>query len=599
MAAPLVLASGLSGGAIAALIGIPVLGLGAYLLYRHNQGPNQAELREATEKFTRPGPRGERVFNEDAARAIHRALPGMAYSHPQPDMLDLVEIHPDRTGMPPATGLSAAQWLKEQNRRMSVLAPVYLPMPTGAERFLRLAQPGHEADLAPLGYAVLSYANALHRPAPGQPTVGLPPLQPQRSAPVPTPVSRAYAELPEELHKNLTRILKRPILPREGQALASNFARAGLHATADLVAAKTANAVAQQQLGMPAAPQVLPQGWAAPVAIVQALLNRIGVPGANGKPLAVDGQLGPQTVTAVLAFQKAHGLPTTSAVDGPTLTAMNAVVNPESSSIADTWTRAKNILHSTSGAVTPPEAQVLLRQLRLAPTPKGVQVFQYTSGLPVTGIVDLATQTALEAAVTHIASSGEPVAQHWMRLSLPGPVRQHALRLENYTGGPIPILATPPPVAQHALASLNYAPTFAGVQQFQTAMGLPATGFVDAATMVALQKAAPSVSSGAVSSLAPADNLATVQMWLVRLNLLPYMQVNGILDEPTRRAIRSFQSAKGLPSTGLLDERTASLLAQAATAAATNVGAPLAPYPDVPRQSIPVEPLIGSPSPWW
>lgn len=538
-AAPIV---GLSGAAMA-LIGIPVLGLGAYLIYRAVNGdPDSTELREAEEKFTRRGPRGELVFNEDAARSILRQLPGMVYSHPQPHMLDLIELHADRTGMPPARDLSAAHWVQTQNRRMSILAPVYLPMPTGAQKFLRLAQPGHEADFAPMGYAVLLYAHAIHRPVPGQPTHGLPPRQPQRSAPVPTPVSQAYMELPPALHTSLTQILRRPIRPQEGQELAAGFSRAGLNATAELVATKAANVQQQQQLGMPPIPpnvqqqlgmppvpppvvpppSVVPQGWIAPVAIVQALLNKIGV----GEPLVVDGNLGPKTRAAVQAFQSAHGLPATGDVDSATLVTLNSVVEPASTSpVSDTWAQARRTL-SWPG----------------------------------------------------FALSSNPFAAH------------------TSSGASIPALATPSPGAQALLVQLHYSPTFAGVQAFQTAVGLPASGIVNTATIAALvQVSAQSVSSGAVSSLSP---IQTAQMWLVRLNLLPRnVRPNGILDENTRRAIRSFQSARGLPATGLLDARTTTLLAKAATTP-TTTGAPLAPYPDVPRQNISTS-FLGSPTPWW
>lgn len=54
----------------------------------------------------------------------------------------------------------------------------------------------------------------------------------------------------------------------------------------------------------------------------QSDLNHLGYKGANGKPLAVDGVVGPQTKSAIEAFQKDHGLAVDGVVGPKTLKAL-------------------------------------------------------------------------------------------------------------------------------------------------------------------------------------------------------------------------------------------------------------------------------------
>src|SRR5208337_4196374 len=130
------------------------------------------------------------------------------------------------------------------------------------------------------------------------------------------------------------------------------------------------------------------------------------------------------------------------------------------------------------------------------------------------------------------------------------------------SGANIAALATPSQPVQRALILLSISPTYAGLKQFQQSYGLPATGLLDAGTWTALQQAVLQT-TGQSASGSDSDAL-TVQQYLVRLNLLPFFAMTGKFDELTRRAIRSFQSAKKLPANGVLDPRTAALLIQAA-----------------------------------
>lgn len=52
---------------------------------------------------------------------------------------------------------------------------------------------------------------------------------------------------------------------------------------------------------------------------LQAALNKLGLKGANGKPLALDGKLGPQTTAAIKAWQRKNGMKPTGTVTAAAL----------------------------------------------------------------------------------------------------------------------------------------------------------------------------------------------------------------------------------------------------------------------------------------
>lgn len=61
------------------------------------------------------------------------------------------------------------------------------------------------------------------------------------------------------------------------------------------------------------------KGGDARVKKLQAALNKLGIKDANGKPLAVDGKLGPKTTAAIKAWQKRNGMKPTGAVSSADL----------------------------------------------------------------------------------------------------------------------------------------------------------------------------------------------------------------------------------------------------------------------------------------
>ena len=604
---------------LAPVLGGGALAAAAYALYKHfSSTPSESTVKEAMAAYTTAGPRGERVFTRDAAQGILRSLPGMGYSYPDPKDSHLVEIHPEKGGTPPASGLSAADWVRAQNRRMSVLAPVYLPMPTGAPRYLRLAPPGHEAELAPYGYAVLAYADAYHRPSPGQPVTGRPPISPRKSAPVPTPVSAAYAETPPSLHAKLTDVLKKPIKPAEGRALASDLARAGMPAASAVVAAKTNNATMQAALGMPAVPPgTFAPGW---IAQIQLLLN------AMGEKLAVDDKLGPKTRAAIKIFKRMHGLPENDTADNATFAALTRAVGsrqavvsnaPDGTSFVSPHVTANPALwggqNAAAGSVvalaTPSAAvQQALAALGLSPTYDGLKHFQASSGLPATGLIDAPTWVALQHAVsaTGTAMTGAKFHQAFMSgkdqkaarklaSQAQGGDRRAMDQIRHDAGLPPGVNDKAKRIAEFAMHTLHqqngqdapqrpfgvpHAPYGAPLAPF----GRPASPFGDHRH----DHHHWDQSAGAADI-----DVVTVQQWLSKLNLIPFFAVTGQYDALTRQAIRSFQSARGLPANGLLDDRTAALLAQAARVQ-PQITSGFGLY-SPPRQNIPLEPIIGPP----
>ena len=102
-------------------------------------------------------------------------------------------------------------------------------------------------------------------------------------------------------------------------------------------------------------------------------------------------------------------------------------------------------------------------------TVDGVQALQKAHGLPVTGTVDKATQEALQS---DLQAKGGAAAQEELVSTA---AVQQTLRLAGFWDGPVDGRWTP------ALTE--------ALKDFQSELGVPATGTVDAATVAALEKA--------------------------------------------------------------------------------------------------------------
>jgi peptidoglycan hydrolase-like protein with peptidoglycan-binding domain len=117
-----------------------------------------------------------------------------------------------------------------------------------------------------------------------------------------------------------------------------------------------------------------------------------------------------------------------------------------------------------------------------AATAQAVQKLQTASGLPATGWVDRATAAALDAAL--LSAGGQAATQaHAYTAAV-----QSTLKLAGYWTGAVDGNWTP----ELTTALMN----------FQTALGVPATGVVDAATLAALEQTISNAQSGATSTTA-------------------------------------------------------------------------------------------------
>lgn len=122
-------------------------------------------------------------------------------------------------------------------------------------------------------------------------------------------------------------------------------------------------------------------------------------------------------------------------------------------------------------------------------TATAIASFQTSKGLPATGYVDVATATALEAA---LAAKGGAVAIQSVATTA---ALQSALKLAGYWSGPIDGNWTDALTA--ALAS------------FQTALGVPASGVVDTATLEALRQAISDAKEPATTTTSPTTSTST------------------------------------------------------------------------------------------
>ncbi|HET7487579.1 MAG TPA: peptidoglycan-binding domain-containing protein [Acidimicrobiales bacterium] len=106
-----------------------------------------------------------------------------------------------------------------------------------------------------------------------------------------------------------------------------------------------------------------------------------------------------------------------------------------------------------------------------------------------------------------------------------------------------------------------YGPSTAdAVKELQTASGLPATGYVDQATAAALTSVL--MAKGGVAATTAVAHTAAVQS---TLKLAGYWTgpVNGQWTPELTTALKSFQTALGVPPTGVVDTATLSALQQA------------------------------------
>jgi peptidoglycan hydrolase-like protein with peptidoglycan-binding domain len=118
--------------------------------------------------------------------------------------------------------------------------------------------------------------------------------------------------------------------------------------------------------------------------------------------------------------------------------------------------------------------------------------------------------------------------------------------------------------------------TAAAVRAFQSSRGLPATGTVDRATAVALQlvPATPLLAPGARG-----DAVVRLQRRLQSVGLRPRGGADGSFGPATVTSVRQFQTAHHLVTSGMLDQATDAVLANAISGNASPPAVTLAHFP--------------------
>ena len=267
------------------------------------------------------------------------------------------------------------------------------------------------------------------------------------------------------------------------------------------------------------------------------------------------------TRAALESFQQANGLEVTGQSDSATLERLNSA---EALSRQDYLTRFSNAysqMASLEMGSSSNDVLVMQRHLKdygfFSGEPSGVfddatrqavESFQMVNGLPITGVADGATL---------------------MRLMADSPITWPAFLTEmsaseGDTGLDVYVL-------QKRLAQMGYfngSPTASfgeqtrlAVQRFQQDNGLEVTGQADAATWAAIYSGADkSQDSSEVMRFGDSgENVRAVQ---ARLNALGFFDnaMTGEFSYSTETAVRLFQTAANLESTGLLDAETSSRL---------------------------------------
>lgn len=267
------------------------------------------------------------------------------------------------------------------------------------------------------------------------------------------------------------------------------------------------------------------------------------------------GYFGPITEKAVSDFQRSKGLTVTGTANFEMLGALkenkeNKYVNTSASltigqrgqAITDIQTKLKYkgfYNYAVDGIFGPI-------------TEKAVKQFQLSKGLSVTGVVDQATENALnvvpsvqqppksETSVLGVGARGTEVTEVQEQLKAKG---YYTYTIDGIFG----------PITEKA------------VKQFQNANGLSATGTVDVKTKEKLSAATaptkvqkPKEEKNVVSGLTVGSRGSAVTALQEGLKARGYYNysVDGIFGPVTERAVKEFQSIVGLKSTGVADDAT-------------------------------------------
>ena len=303
-------------------------------------------------------------------------------------------------------------------------------------------------------------------------------------------------------------------------------------------------------------------------ALQQALVNQ-GIALAGG----VDGVFGSGTVQAVKQFQARNGLNATGVVDDATALALGLTTNPlhglEQGASGDAVRQLQQRLIEL-GITVPGGADGVFG----AGTTTAVKQFQGRVGYAKSGVVNAATAVALGAASTPAAtpapstSNANSSSASTLKVGARGDtVKQLQQQLIaagfSMVGGADGIFGA---LTANALGA------------FQQSVGLEATRVADGATLSALaQRAAGNGGSGNTSPSSPllglkvgarSDAVKQLQQALINAGVSVKGGADGAFGANTQAALKRYQQALGLNSSGEVDDATASALAQGRTISA-------------------------------
>jgi peptidoglycan hydrolase-like protein with peptidoglycan-binding domain len=274
-----------------------------------------------------------------------------------------------------------------------------------------------------------------------------------------------------------------------------------------------------------------PQVW-----VLQTLLGQAGF-----SPGTIDGSFGSLTDASVREFQAAAGLGVDGLVDRETWDELNRVVDEGIDLQPDVIARLGD-----RGPIVI-EVQGLLTQNGFSPGPvdgifgtrteTAVRSFQSEAGLPVDGLVDAPTLDALE---------DQPASSVVVRLGDRGIVVrevQHLLADAGFPPGPVDGIFGY--FTEHA------------VRSFQSSRGLAVDGAVGDATFAALNGDATRV---IIASFGDQGLVVIEVQRLLSDSGHSPGAIDGIFGSMTQAAVRSFQTASGLPSDGVIDQATINAL---------------------------------------
>ena len=324
----------------------------------------------------------------------------------------------------------------------------------------------------------------------------------------------------------------------------------------------------------------------ADVKAVQTALLAAGVPVPGG----ADGVYGPATRSAVTAFQSRKGLAASGSVDEATATALGLASAPAVSAgssglkVGATGDAVKQLQTAlmNSGVFVPGGVDGVYGQA----TKTAVSNYQRWNGLPVTGEVD-----ATMASKLGLGSGGTTPAPASAAPATPAAGGAYVGMTTGARGDNVKAL-------QRALIAAGisvrggadgvFGPlTAAALTSYQQANGLTANGVLDAAAVAKLglgaaapappaatPAPAPSAATGYVGLTVGAQGPAVkdLQRALMNTGLTLLGGADGVFGNATKATLTLFQRVNGLPQTGVVSEKDASMMALGTTATPQGIG---------------------------